>query len=296
MAAKTAAMFVDSTSTAFNLAGSGAALPLRSDRVLNYVWLNRESLRNPPENSCEDPEHLCGIPLNYFDKAYANARRYPDTNVKIWVDQALLDDSSRFFVQSHAYLNAPENVTFHDLRDIPAYAAHPAYAVGSKVQIWNKVDLARFLVISHELENPARKQVFYSDFDIDDAALDNPKTQEKLQDAGMAFAEVHKGQAAMITHGIFNTIQHAYIVMTPARKEFLDTKMLPFMSDSAAKGCKVVMALFKSLYFEVCDMSNEGFYRNLPRIITDVQVPPIRARMPGDPVYEALKLCPSFGA
>ncbi|PZO78951.1 MAG: hypothetical protein DI626_11745, partial [Micavibrio aeruginosavorus] len=154
--------FLDSFKDA---SGSTAQTPaLREDRVLNYVWVNKQSLNvmGPPKE--EDADIQCGIPLNYFDKAYNNARLYPDTEVKVWVDRKLLDDSTRFFLESHAYINAPENVTFHDLRDIPAYDAHPIYGEESKGNIWNKVDLARFMVVSHELNDPARKQVFYADF------------------------------------------------------------------------------------------------------------------------------------
>ncbi len=267
---------------------------LRQDRVLNYVWVNKQSLNMIGPQKQEDAELQCGVPLNYFDKAYNNARLYPDTEVKIWLDDKLLDEQSRFFLQSHAYLNAPENVSLHDLREIPAYDAHPAYAENSTTNIWNKVDLARFLVLSHELDDAAREQVFYADFDIDDADLDNPKTQERLNEIGMAFAELEKGE--MLGHGIYNTVQHAYVAMNQSRKAFLDEKMLPDMSKAAEKNHRVCSYIFRALYWEVYDMPRDVGRPEMSRIFTNVVVPPIKSKIPANPVYEGLKLCPSFSA
>lgn len=276
----------DRISLLFDDKSGPAGSSLRTDRVLNYVWLNKN--RDLPSDNDDAP--LCSVPLNYLDKAYENAKRYADTPVQLWVDFGVLDDSSRYFVETHHYLNAPSNASLKDLRDIPAYAAHPAYSEESKASIWNKVDLARFLVISHELDNPLREQVFYSDFDIDDADLDNPKTQERLNDTGMAFAELERGE--MVTHGLFNIVQHAYVAMSRSRKDYLDEKMLPSMSSYAEKNFRVVSAIFRSVFNAVCDLSEESYYRNLPRIFTDVKVPPIGFDIPANTDYAAMKVCP----
>lgn len=276
-------------------AGASHATPApRADRVLNYVWINKQSLNLAGPQREEETGVQCGIPLNYFDKAYGNARLYPDTEVHVWVDDLLLDGQSRFFLQSHAYLNAPENVTFRDLREIPAYAAHPSFAENSATNIWNRVDLARFMVLSHQLENPERDQVFYADFDIDDADLDNPKTKERLDDMGMAFAELEKGE--MLGHGVFNTVQHAYVAMNRSRKAFLDEKMLPGMSKAAERNHRVCSYIFRALYWEVYDLPRDVGRPEMSRIFTDVVVPPIKSKIPANPVYDGLKLCPSFSA
>lgn len=165
-----------------------AGAPLRTDRFLNYVWINKVPDKDQPPPADDTP--LCSVPLHYLDRAYDNARKYPDTEVRIWIDEARLSDQTRFFVQSHAYLNAPGNVRFKDLNSIPAYAAARDIYAGADISIWYKTDLARFQVAEHCMHEKEARIVHYADFDVRDVELDSKATQGSLARHGTAFTRV----------------------------------------------------------------------------------------------------------
>lgn len=163
---------------------------LRADRVLNYIWIGKSYKKT-------DPTLLCDVPLHYLDMAFENARKHPDTAVKLWFDLGRLDAMSQFFVASHIHISAPPNVTVHHLRDIPAYAEDRLFKRRKmkwlERDIWEKVDVARLMVAAHCFDNSKVQQVFYSDFDVADVALDGRRTQLALAKHGMAFGFTEDG-------------------------------------------------------------------------------------------------------
>lgn len=184
-----------------------ASQKLKDRSIINYVWINKDpDTKNAVEKSSlsnfidfflvKDPADLekedgplCSVPLRAFDKAFENARRYPNAKFQIWVDYLFLNDSSRFFLQSHVYMAAPDNVRLCDINDIPSYAARrDIFAPEADYHIWSRVDLARLLVVDHCLKKAqGHELVVYADFDIEDVRLDSLKLKACLEKYGFIF-------------------------------------------------------------------------------------------------------------
>lgn len=156
--------------------------------VVNYVWINANSL--PADNS------LCSVPLKYLDNAYNNARLYPEARFMIWIDKKMIDPLSDFFVLSHGYLSAPDNVEYRDLRDIEAVNELPLFDENCENQmqdeypdrtdnIWGRVDLARLLVIQDNLNQHSKYYQLYADFDVQDVKLNCPNMYKALSTDGL---------------------------------------------------------------------------------------------------------------
>lgn len=166
------------------------------DRILNYVWCNREPFT--PTTGVD-----CGVPLHYVDKAIDNAKRYPDTAVNVWLDNDLLDAKSIALTKAHIEKSGLSNIHLHDLCEIPAFRAEreglfdphrdvvairglkPEQITHQHHNVWGRVDLARLLVVDHCLETTRAKDVLYSDFDTDDARLNDPQAQKMLEKYGV---------------------------------------------------------------------------------------------------------------
>lgn len=164
------------------------------DRLLNYVWINKEKF----EPCAERP--TCGVPLHYIDKAVHNALLYSDIQVDIWLDFNLLDKQSIETVRDH--VSKVKNIKIRNLQDIESYQksnlfdpdrslpegfSYKGDDEGERQSIWGRVDLARLMVIRHCLENTAAKDIFYSDFDADDTKLNSPRVSYNLKKFGMVF-------------------------------------------------------------------------------------------------------------
>lgn len=199
---------------------------------MNYVWVNER----PVKGEADSP--LCGVPLSHLDMAYKNAASYPQAQFNIWIDFARLDDMSRFFVHSHGYLAKRENVTIRDLNDIPRYQTlneTPDHAL----PIWMQVDLARLLVLSHQLDESGARNIFYADFDVDDVALDCPHAARKLHLYGMCFGRTFSSKR----------LENGYIAFQRGRgSEFLNEEMIPQTMLAAGYGYNGYDALRSSLH------------------------------------------------
>jgi hypothetical protein len=165
-----------------NMAQAKSLAPI----VLNYVWINEHP---DPKGKVEDSDPLCSVPLHYLDKALHNAQIFPDARVIIWMDNRFLNDSSRYFVQSHLYLADAPNVELRDLNEIPAYRQLHMFHPTANHPIMSRADLARLLVVSHCFETTNANDVFYADFDVHYAGLDNDDVLSVLEHEGMAFGE-----------------------------------------------------------------------------------------------------------
>ena len=200
--------------------------------VMNYVWINKE----PVEPSGEGA--LCGVPLNHLDKAFRNAEKYPEATFNLWVDFSLLDDMSRFFITSHAYFSAPENLKICDLNDIPAYRELELFRGKSLSDIFARVDLARLFAMEHCFDTTETENVFYSDFDVDDVKLNSPQTSRTLAKYGMFFGTVGCGR-----------LENGYMVFRQGEGGgFLKNKLLPKTIEDAKKGWDGWSALSLQLF------------------------------------------------
>lgn len=156
------------------------SFPIETGRTsLNYVWINKEKAKT------KDGYVLCAVPLNYLDTAIDNARRYPNAKVNVWIDDRMLDASSKFFTDAYHYLAGPSNLHLRSLHDIPAYASDDFFQAERDTPIWSRVDYARILVAAHEMKTTDAKYVFYSDFDVRDARIQEEEITQILDRHGL---------------------------------------------------------------------------------------------------------------
>ncbi len=142
--------------------------PFRAGCIVNYVWINDRAFR--AGTGQDDPQ--CGVPLEYVDRALANAKRYPDTPFNIWVDFRYLEKSpTRLFLDSHLYCSGCRNIGIRDLNRVEDYNGNPFFAPSAKSQIWHRVDLARMIVTKKTLDDHPEKIAVYADFDVEDIRI-----------------------------------------------------------------------------------------------------------------------------
>ncbi len=210
--------------------------------IANYVWINKQPCAEPTEDDA-----LCGVPLHYFDKAYENAKKHPDVTFNLWVDFNFLDLSSRFFIESHAYLFAPNNLNLRSLHEIDDYKNDPRFAVNTKENIWARVDLARLLVLSHCFKTTASKQVFYTDFDLDDIQVLDEAVQNSLSIHNMVFGKTKS-----------HHIENGYMGFQIGKgADFLNSILIPRTKEES-RGEKNG---YGALYYGLKDHCYQAFYR-----------------------------------
>jgi len=250
--------------------------PVVRRRMLNYVWIN----------VCHDDiierDELCSVPLHYFDMAYDNARRYPNVEVNIWVDYALLDGPSRFFVDSYGYCADTPNVKLRNLRDIPAYAQTPMFDVDSERPIWCRVDYARLLVLQHCLNTEAADDIFYSDFDVADVALNHPNLRRCMDRYGCIM-----GKSDILENGFLGFRRE-----TKAEnflKETLLPKTLDVTSEGAENGYSAFRRNFKRWFNKTFPVQSWFVSKPMHSVLK-----PMGYILPDNPAYTADKICYSF--
>lgn len=251
---------------------------LRTDRILNYVWLNWKKAK-----SVEDGGSMANVPLHYMDKAFENARRYPDTEVLIWVDYAKINPESKFFMESHVYINGPSNVRLKDLNDLACYRDCEVFHDAEKPHtLATQVDLARFMVLSHCLSTRPVNTAFYADFDMEDVQLDNIKTQLVLAAKGIAYAAVDAGQF----YG--KILQHGYIAVHRSGQRQLDGVIIPVLTDAGLARERIFDSL-EAVTFRCADPLAR--MEMLPTVTTDVPVHKIGYLIPVPELYKETGLC-----
>ncbi|HEY8963415.1 MAG TPA: hypothetical protein VIN59_03005 [Alphaproteobacteria bacterium] len=174
-----------------------AARKNKGRQILNYLWVCHE------RPYALNFDAMCHVPLNAMDNVFENAKKYPDAQVCLWMNLDEMNDTTRYFVQSHFYLFAPDNVRLCNLLDIPAYRHSPMLKPNYEIPEEDgficrpgtlaKVDLARLYVIKHCFETTSACDVFYSDMDVKDAQLNAPRHTRCLKTFGMVFAKTWDG-------------------------------------------------------------------------------------------------------
>lgn len=155
---------------------------------VNYIWISSH------QHDTNDTPTLSSINHTALDFAFENARNYPFAAFTLWIDNESLDPSSRFFLESHAYLSSLENLTIKNLRDLDKYRNDPIFDQGNKIRIRAKADYARIIVLDHTAHQAKDgEHIFYSDLDAPDIEITAPQVQRVLQSTGIACAATIDG-------------------------------------------------------------------------------------------------------
>lgn len=153
----------------------------QENTLVNYLWVDPQ-----PWKATGPGDALCGARLSYFDKAYENARRYPETDFILWVDFSRMDDMARFWVQSHYAHSAPANMRLQNLWDLPDYRQASIQLPRQDLSKTRRPDLARLYVMRACLRTaPDKTYIMYCDLDTEDARIGCPHSQRILSRHGM---------------------------------------------------------------------------------------------------------------
>lgn len=252
-------------------------------RVLNYVWVNKEPF-------ARDDKKSCGVPLHYLDHSIANAKRYSDTQVDVWLDNSLLDQSSIDMAARHLAASGASNIHLRNLNDIPSFhdlkstlldhtrdiaalrAISPEEQTFEHHNIWGRVDLARLLVLQHSLEKSGVHDVIYSDFDATDVFLDDPKAQTNLEKYGMAF-----GLAPSSTTGKYEVIENGYLAF---RRDRMDKALFDRILSETKKEVAAGYNGYGPFYQELKAWCEDRKIPNFPAAISIPLLPSMRYEIP----------------
>lgn len=171
-----------------NLFGHLTTPPLcQKDLRVHYVWINKADRSNVEATTDQGD---CGVPQENLDRAFDNARRYPQAKFVIWVDKNPLNHDDKQLLMEHFKEFAPDNVKLRDLREIKSYRNVPFFDSYDPKTIWQRVDHARLVVLQEALsadDEDARAYEIYSDFDPVDISLNHWKLANIMRRHGMVF-------------------------------------------------------------------------------------------------------------
>lgn len=124
---------------------------------LNFIWI-AATQRNIPE------------PLMVNARAIAD--KYPKVTINIWLDMCGVGNNTPALLQRMNKECSDFNITFQSLDEIPEYTINPLFRkphVNLKKAndpLWQRVDLARLLVLDYVLTHHDFDDAIYSDLDI----------------------------------------------------------------------------------------------------------------------------------
>tara|TARA_R110002126_G_scaffold13118_3_gene56541 strand:- start:57773 stop:58594 length:822 start_codon:yes stop_codon:yes gene_type:complete len=236
---------------------------------VNYVWINDQK-QEPNEGGA-----ACSMPLKLLDRVFNNANKYPDAQYNIWVDRDLMDPLSHFFIVSHAYLASANNVKFRSLRDVAKINEYDdIFGEKKPKHIWARVDLARILVLEHQLKenpDPLRLQL-YSDFDVKDLKLRCKHMKNTLNRHGMFFGR---------TLGVSAMLENGYMCFGQNGRDFLEGKLLPKTMEAVHADNNGWKALVKTHESLIKDYN--FFYRT--RMVSGPRQESTKYEVPDNPFY-----------
>jgi hypothetical protein len=265
---------------------------LRTDRVLNYVWINEKTA---PEPSHSDA--LSTVPLHALDNVFQNARLYPDTKINIWVDDMLLNNTTRFFLTSQMHLSAPDNVQLRNLSEIKKYREWSITKFGCFPEhflsdVYVRSDLSRFLVLQHCMQTENWQTIFYADMDMPDVDLDNVKTQKVLDKHQIAFTS-----ATHLVDDEGEILSHGYIAVKCGGEDHILDRIVKSMALSVAYNTYPFSSLYNYLRADTMRRTRDQniveryFDKGIESYITNVPIPPIGYKMPVPKEYTEYDLC-----
>ena len=146
--------------------------------TVNYLWLCARG----PLNTF--PDYATRLPLHYFERAYANAKQYPEAEFNFWFDSNQLTFRDGFFLDSHRHAFEANNIQIRDLQSIAEYREMPGFAADTNIALYARADCARILVLNHLLQTQPDNRAVYSDLDCEDVAIRNADIAEIIDEHG----------------------------------------------------------------------------------------------------------------
>jgi hypothetical protein len=251
----------------------------QENTVVNYLWVDAA-----PWKSSGPGDAQCGVRLSAIDKAYENARKYPDAQVLMWIDFSRMDAKAQRCVQQHYADNAPDNVTLKDLSTLADYRQASVALPETDHSKTRRPDLARLYVMRDCLRTmPEKTYVMYCDLDVEDVRIGCPKSQRILGRHGMVHTYVtslnkpEKGKFLGLGYMIFRRDMAG-----PFLAELIPTAERHMLKDGHPGICG-------ALTLALIDWQSAGPYRSENDVIhPDTLLHPVGYIAPENPVYEAL--------
>ena len=185
--------------SAFN----GFSSPKKDKKTaVNYVWISPKQ-----DEAGSDSQYLAF--LRNLENPKRNALNYPNATFNVWVDPRYFNSSCQVMLSS---LSLPDNLKIRNLVEVDNYSSNPEYAVmdRSNMQPWSGyediydfVDLVRFMALNKSINEPCVERAIYADFDTEDVDLHNTRTARILSRHGICFATAMNRQMTdrKISHG-----------------------------------------------------------------------------------------------
>ena len=186
----------------------------KKDRFsVNYVWITSPS----KDDVNKEPRHLSHWELNNMLK---NAAKYEDADFQLWLDFEAEDNQTIADIQTIIDANEIKNLAVRNLRDIPQYNDVTA----TNPNRWTHVDIARMIVVDHELGQDTHDFVIYSDFDVSNVDIDMPSVKSWLTKIGFVPGcsianEGHDIQVENSYFGVSQDVRGKFSELTAALSE-----------------------------------------------------------------------------
>ncbi len=167
-----------------------------SSVTLNYVWINAVRQRRGiwPYVRAAD----CPIPERYLEQVSNVRAENPEIDINIWFDVFKRGYPKGRLSQEFGVAAGLEGVCYRQLREIPSYQSNPLFKYSAYMDrqsfegsIWRQVDLARLLVVQHQMRTVGGTQI-YADLDIISPI---PSTLQNINKYGFTVATYVDGAA-----------------------------------------------------------------------------------------------------
>ena len=158
----------------------------QKSQAVNFLWLNLDcpAKPDPADGSIRKP-----LPEEYIENVREAGRRYPDAEIRFWVDSKRLTEKQMKYLQCIVEADV-QNVHVRDLREIPAYESEKLYnesetnehcRASYKSKIWLQVDTAKILIsLQGDFD-----QSFFADLDHAHLDIGSQEVQAMLDKHGL---------------------------------------------------------------------------------------------------------------
>ncbi len=222
------------------------------------------------------------IPLQYVDRAIANANRYPQADFTVWYDGVVTDDLSRFWLGSLICADARHgNVRVRDLRDIPAYAAEPLFDARAVTDgrrdagsVYLRADFARVMLLAYLARQGRHRFAVYADMDCADVCV--PEITDVMRAHGVVLNALSSAHAFRVSNGVIGLD-----LARPDMSAQLDRLVADTRTDIAEKS--LADGAFVAFLTRLGGMDDAVFFK-----IQRALLPPVYADVPPNPLYRSL--------
>jgi hypothetical protein len=171
-------------------------------------------------------------------------------------------------------------VTFRNLRDVAKIKEYDdIFGAEKPKHIWARVDLARLLVLEHQLKegNNSKRLQLYSDFDVEDLKLRCKHMKNALSRHGMYFGR---------TLGVSGMLENGYMCFGQDGRDFLENKLIPKTVEAALADNNGWRTLVQTHQDWVEDYN--VFYRT--RMVSGPRQESTKYKVPDNPFYTSCGL------